>query len=903
MINFVTPTSFEEKTKILTSIDPKSSTYLVSDLTTKSFVQNYFFSNHNIKVLEEDSVLRANEFWLKCINQNFFDCQVISTFLTKTLLLQWINENEINLNTSGVESFLGYFQQLLPLIAKNESKEVINEWFKLNSESYLSWGRWYELSILAWDKFLENKIIPQNCLSAFLITHLDKCQFEWNRNLYVDLGTELNLTEVEILVHLKDTLDINVILPDDFSFDKYNKCFSSYKILMEKLNFIKDTKVQSKVNKIEQSTFKRFSTVVSEVKDLTAQVRRWAEQEKEFSEISIVMPNMEQYYPVIKPYFDKEGILINKNEIIIASTIPSVFRWISSLRVGAGKLTNNDLEVIEYCNTEPSFDFDKFKKIYSLFFDEKDLERNTKFLIKYKINLKVGESVLRDDFLKWSLAFWKSSDEHDVLSQVFSQVLNECPKNTKMKVPLWLSYLEQICSKKEVLIEKNNDGVNCLNLASSMWLESKYIYILGLNDKQFNSVSVDSINPAEISKIYQQTGYLVDYFNLSTENYILNSYSQKNIKEIIYSYPETGLAGEVGAPLLFWLEEKYKVSRETEAKDKPQKTYWDYVQESKVANNQLDRVKLDLSKLDYENIKDQNYMEHLKFSPTQLERYDGCPFIFMAERLFRLNDLPEVDFDDSPMDKGRLGHAIVENLCEEPLNLNMSDESIDHLVEKCKKDLNIQYYSDDFWALNKNKYKKIAEQFLNFEKEFRLDFTNFKTIFKEKKISLFWDTKTKSLSSTTGYPMSAVIDRIDESGTGEYVLIDYKSSAGQAKNYESWLKNNMLQMPLYYLIYDYWLKENNFDKKFAGAFYYVLSKMDRNKGLKISEHDQSLYLIKNKRGVADNEAFEHLISEVKEIINTIILQIEDGYFHTDPKDIKSCSSCGWRNICRAPHLI
>lgn len=906
MIEFISPKTFEDKKNFLKGLDPLKSTYIVSDLTTKSIIQNHFFDFKNIEVLEEDSVLRANEFWLKCINQNFYDQQVISSFLTQTLLQQWINENEINLNPAGVQRFIGYFGQLLPLMAKEESKEVIKEWFKDNTDSFVSWGRWYELSLLAWDKFLEKKFIPQNCLSAFLLSHIDDCKFEWGRKVYFDLGAELNLTEVELISQISNKLDICIILPSAQDKLKYKSALSSYEILKEKfsLNIDDEAEVDAKKDNYQ---FKRFSTVVSEVKDLTAQVRNWIDEKVELSEIAIVTPNMEKYYPIIKPYFDKEGIPINKNEVIITSTLPTIFRWISILRIKSGKLSNNDLEIVEYGDDESQLSFESFKKLYSVFFDENDLKRDGKLLKKYKISIQKNEKFLRDDFLKWTLSFWKNNDEHDILSQVFNQILAECPKLTKMNISFWLSYLEQICSKKEIVIEKNKTGVRLLNLSSSLWLEAKNTYILGLSDNQFTKGSVDSINLSEINRLYQNTGFLVDYFNSSSENYLLNQFNKKNMNEAIFSYPETGLAGEVGAPLLFWLEEKFKFDKDTETKNIPKMSLWDNIQRKKFNLSEgtdiESRILKDLGSIAYSKLADNSYKANLKFSPTHLERYISCPFMYMAEKLLKLSDLPQVDFDDNPLNKGRLGHTIVERLAVEPINFTMSEDDISDLIEKCKTDLKIQYYNDDFWQLTKNRYTLMAKNFLKAEQEYRTNFSDFKTIHKEKKISYFWDTDKSDISTTTGYPLTAIIDRVDESNSSEYILMDYKSSDAQAKNYESWQKNKMIQMPIYYLMYEYWLNESGQSQNFAGAFYYVLKKMERNKGLKILGHDESLYSFSGKRGAIELAGFNELMGDIKSEINEIILKIEGGEFETKPQDIKECGNCSWRSVCRAPHLI
>ncbi len=907
MIKFISPNIFEEKKIFLSGLDPLKSTYVVSDLTTKSMIQNYFFDNKNIVVLEEDSVLRANEFWLKCINQNFYDYQVISTFLTQTLLQQWINENEINLNPAGVQRFFGFFSQLLPLIVKEESKEVIKEWFKENTDSFISWGRWYELSLLAWNKFLEKKFIPQTCLSAFLVSHVDDCQFSWERTLYFDLGAELNLTEVELISRLKDQFEIVIILPSSNDMLKFQGALASYKILQEKCNYLDSKDSDISINETMDYTFKRFSTVVSEVKDLTAQVRAWVGKGIALSEITIVTPNMEKYYPIVKPYFEKEGLPLNKSEVIIASTLPAVFRWLSILRIKSGKLSNNDIETVEYGSDEPQLDFDLFKKLYSVFFDENDLGRDKKLFKKYQFAVNKNEKLLRDDFLKWTLSFWKNDDEHDILSQIFNQVLGECPKLTKMNLSFWLSYLEQICSKKEIVIEKNSSGINLINLSSTLWLNTSHAYVLGLSDNQFSKSTVDSINLSEINKLYQQTGFLVDYFNVSSENFILNQFKSKKFEQIVFSYPETGLAGEVGAPLLFWLEEKFRLDTDTERKDVPQVSLWDNLQrkssELGKGNEVESRILRDIGSEKYTGLTDNSYSKQLKFSPTHLERYINCPFIYMSEKLLKLSDLPQVDFDDNPMNKGRLGHTIVEKLAIEPINFDMTESEISELIDICKKDLKIQYYSEEFWQLTKDRYVLMAQKFLQAEKDYRNIFPNFKTKFKEKKISYFWDTKEKSISKDTGYPLTAVIDRIDESESSEYALIDYKSSDSQARNYESWQKNKMIQMPMYYLMYEYWLNENGENKNFAGAFYYVLKKMERNKGMKVLGHDESLYKLSGKRGAIEPESLSGFIEEVKLEINNVILKIENGDFETLPQDIKECGNCSWRSVCRAPHLI
>ncbi len=914
MLHFTAIPNSSAKRKWILGLNPKEITYIVPDLATKSEVQRHFFKEKNIKVLEEDSVLRANEFWLKAITQNFFDFQMISSFLAQTLLQQWASESELNITSSGVKRLQGYFQQLLPIITKPTSVDILQQWFNENPESFISWGRWYQLAVMAWQKFNEHQLIPQNCLSAYLLANIGSMNLKWKRKIYFDLGADLNLTEVELIHHLSQELDITVVTPDISLLNKYESLFSTYKLLQEKssqdhLGLVVPEVLNLPSEDLLESSkkFKRFSTVVSEVKDLTAQVRYWLNNGGKPHEISVVTPNIEKYWPILKPYFDKEGIPLIKNEIIIASTLPSVCRWISKLRVYSGKLSSVDIELIEFAGEEQHVDFENFKKLYSVFYDENDLKRDQGLYDKYFVAMDLNKFYARDEFLIWSLGFWQHSDEHDVLKTIFNQILLECPLKTKMSLNYWLNYLEQIVSKKEITVEKSSYGVHCINLSASSWVESKYTYVVGLSSSQFKVNPVDSIDLGEISKLYQQTGFLVDKFNVSSENYLLSWIFRKNFKEAIFSYPETGINGEVGAPLLFWLEEKFRRDKNTEHKDSPQKSLWDLEQNQRShtlsTKNLAEKIiQSDLGLDDYQPLEDKKYLDHIRFSPTSIERFIACPFIFMSEKIFNLQDLPDIDFDENPMNRGRLSHAIVESLTEEPFCAEHSDEDLLRVIENCKEKLKLDYYNIEIWHYHRETYLKLAKEFLKAEAEHRLQFPQTKVKHREVKLKLFWDQKEKKLSDK-GFPLNTVIDRIDQNSSGDYTVIDYKSSSSQATNFESWTKKKSVQMPLYIMAYQKWLQSKNKEGSFVGAFYYVLKDMSRGKGLKVSSHDQSLFELGSKRGQADQEGLERLCEATCELTAEVVGKVEAGFFAPEPEDVNACGQCNWRSLCRAPHLV
>jgi len=89
----------------------------------------------------------------------------------------------------------------------------------------------------------------------------------------------------------------------------------------------------------------------------------------------------------------------------------------------------------------------------------------------------------------------------------------------------------------------------------------------------------------------------------------------------------------------------------------------------------------------------------------------------------------------------------------------------------------------------------------------------------------------------------------------------------------------------------------------VGAFYYVLSKVSRERGFRIKDQGQDLFApnTRNRSAIEINE-LNALMTDIKEKIARVVFDVRAGHFTPSPVDLKDCNDCNWSTVCRAKHL-
>ncbi len=204
--------NFSEKQSHLESIDPFETSWIVSDLKSKSELQKRIMKQTNF--VEDINVLRASELW-KTIYLRFNpQARLISQDLTATILSHWLKPMELQWTKSAEsqKTLLIYLEQLLPLLVQKNGEELLLEWMEEHPESQIRWRSWFELSKRAWDYLRAQGLTPLNMVSGALIEY-DVEELNWSKHLVFDLGSEISPLEVDLIHRMSKSNSVTVIVP------------------------------------------------------------------------------------------------------------------------------------------------------------------------------------------------------------------------------------------------------------------------------------------------------------------------------------------------------------------------------------------------------------------------------------------------------------------------------------------------------------------------------------------------------------------------------------------------------------------------------------------------------------------------------------------------------------------
>ena len=944
MLELLIVKSQQDKDQLFTQFDPYKDTWLVSDLTSKLEIQKKIFKaridiedidNSAAKprplILEENAVLRANEFWLKLFNQSHPYYSVNSLEFIKSFANHWMKNQNISWAQSSETSqqLILYLSQMLPLLTHVEGQKVLGAWFSSNKEKYIQWAHWAKLCSDFWDYVKDEKIFYSLWAPALLAENED-FDYQWNRKIYFDLSSQLSLLEVELIQRISTYLDIKVIVPE-YAHKDYGVW--SYDILKEQIDHDRkvdlansDQEDQKPLGNFNDFSFLdgcevqylRHSSMLAEVKTVVNQLRAWRESGISLRRMAVLAPDIEQYWPVLFPYLKKEGLYSQKKYLQRLSGLHMVQQWLSQVRFAAQVFEFEDLEQVFFGGDDTyNQSYGKFKSLFKNFLDKKDLEKENYMSIAMKKWQSFSKKYIADDnnvtraqFVQWLFSAVPSSANEDLLNPVYKKIFESGYDDTVFSFKSWISFLEKIVAKIEFTVTEdvpNREGLYCDNIISGQWTGATHVLVLGLSEEFLNPKSMVGINEGDIKSIFQQTGFHLQWKTQNEKEIELQWFLQNNkLKNVVLSYPEADFSSTVLSGSKFWITNAFKkYGNQLPGVSNPSETRWDQLQKSSEQDhvqNWRTHVLRDVGEETMSNFG-QGIDFHL--SVSQIESYEKCPFTFAAKKLFKLYDLPDLDLDIDHMTKGKITHALFEKLTEEdPMRFSYTDNELKEVIAQII-DHKDTYVGDQVMRVVLSSYYiELAKGFLKFEKSWREQFPETQTVGREVKIEAYWDEDKKHLvEQKTGYKFVGYIDRVDKDEQGNYAIIDYKSSDAQAQNYKSWLKNDKYQLSIYAEAVENActsLPSGSVD----GAFYYVAKTLDRNKGFKVTDSSQGLYDGESYRyNSLTTEGKKSLFNDINSKVDEDIQKIKSGQFLAEPKKNESCEGCYWRSLCRAPHLI
>lgn len=891
---------------IFANYNSKTETWLVSDLRTKFELQK--------KLLERDSqyvdeaVLRASDLWKILLKRLDPELRIVSDAFAHSLLRSIMDENAevLGVNATAEDTVFSYIDQLAVILFHPEGTARLQEWFEDHPEAMNRWKEWYLRARFCALKLInEHKVITADWITAYL-QNFNELERVWNSPLIVDLGGEISRVEAEILRVLSRTVDVTVLEPQPAWKKDFHFLLKPYEDLRAQSSKIVSIPVSAKKQK--QTEVLRFSGMLAEIKNSVAQTRLWLDQGIAADNIAIIAPDIEAYWPVLQSYLEEEGIPYQKDVSYKLQSLPTIVRWLAVLRAKSGHLSSSDLEISFYQKEESqNLRFEEFKALFKSLYSRDDFKRNEAVYKIFHEQLDLHGRISRDEFVAKALLYWNTS-ETEAVTTILRELLQNALPSTQLLWKEWLKYLETIVAAKEYTLAKGSpDGILATKLMSGYSEKAQYRIFMGLSDEFLRGRNKTQLSGQDYFDLAKDIGFYLDNPDQSDLEFELRLLAEDDSKHDIYSFGATDLGGTLCSPCKFWMSFHVDHSKASV----PLETRWDELQHSAECGNRSligerkeaieRRIQHDKGQLEPEKIE----LKQLpSISASAIEGFLSCPFSFVAQRYFKLKDIPTIDLDIDHRTRGQLAHALFEKLTVEPMRFDWTSEEIATVLDAIREEKKFIFADERLWLPFKNKHVQLGLRFLDVESRWRSEFKKTKTIGREKRFEFYLDPQTEEISlkpKDNCFRISGQIDRIDGDTEGQILVLDYKSSAGGLSAHGSWLKKQELQL-LFYM----WVIEKGIlaevSGEVIGLFYYVFRNFER-KGFKIEDRAGSLYPVskrKDKNATAENK--EKYLTEFSQILMQTLERIKNGEAYAKPADFKTCTSCEWRRQCRAPHL-
>ncbi len=319
------------------------------------------------------------------------------------------------------------------------------------------------------------------------------------------------------------------------------------------------------------------------------------------------------------------------------------------------------------------------------------------------------------------------------------------------------------------------------------------------------------------------------------------------------------------------------------------------------------------------------------FSPTNFERYTDCPFRYMIQRVFAIDEIDKEDLMLTPLEKGSLLHKILyrfySNLSQDSthqiqvakykngntlygikLDQMKKDYYLNSLMDIAKEEIQKFSYEHPLFEVETDKifgsksFTGILSLWLSNELKFAADNPSLYPVFFEYS---FGDSEKSAFFISEDVKIKGKVDRVEISPNLKYYAIgDYKSNA-QNQTKDKADEFTKFQMPLYSYAISKFLS-NEIEEEFHHLYgiYYSLNPEGiwNNKAL-YSKEDYKEYYGSSPRGqFFESETQSDLQKRIEEYVATaidIVHKIRSGQFNVTPNLKHSyCSSCDFQQSCR-----
>lgn len=904
MLEFLKVKNPSQIKSLLKTYDPLKDTWIVSDLKSKQEVQNESLLKYGYYT--DDAILRVSDFWRLWVRRLEPTLNVVSSDFIKSLIQNFVDEHgeALEISESEVSTLNKAVQEFAPILLHPASGDVLEEWLEAQPEPK-KWVRWYQLAKVCLNNILNEKRVIDSKWAAAYLQGLDLNLLSWNRKIYVDLGSELTTVEMGLFKHISLKQEVAIITPDPVWRDKFPYLLNTYK---ENFGYgkITDVPTAGEDYSLNQNQLLRLSTQLAEIKYAVSNIRKWADSGIELDKMAIISADIEKYWPVLQFYLEEEGLPYKKDVVAQMNSLGDIQSLLAALKNISREVAWDSLEKSFFTKeSNVQIRFEKFKSLFYQLYDEDDLARDQKIKTLFYKKQDFNSDMDRDDFLAFLVKTWltlpQSNNKPDLFEVVFKDFLAQS-LNIKIKFKLWVQFLKNRLSHKEITIKKSSvSGVQIVPLMSAQLIDVSHRIYVGLNDELYHKKQTALMSLNDSIALRTQFDLAVDYSEESYLDFNLRWQSLDFDKNTALTSAHLSFTSEPLNSSLFFIENSPQselVSPEDTRVDELQKQLSRPEEISLFrSGSAAERLLQDVNGFETQ-VKSEIFRQ---LSVSDIENYAQCSFKLLAAKGFRLRDLPQVSLDLDPRQKGSLVHALFEYIINLMTANEYNSEKVAAFLDNKRVEFNIYREQDAYWNIQKNKFLQLGAKFYEFEKS-RIAQFSVKT---EQAYEMFFDLEKNEFTLTkphSYFSFNIRIDRVDTHKTKKYsVVYDYKSSSYQVSNFGSWLTEHQYQMLLYMIALQLTFKE---ESQIKAALYYQYKNFDIKKGL----IDETIAI--NEFGLTKRN--KSLITEDKETelkdkfalnVADVLKNLSSDKFSTVPADLEICKKCDWRKLCRAPHLM
>ncbi|MFN8943384.1 MAG: PD-(D/E)XK nuclease family protein, partial [Pseudobdellovibrionaceae bacterium] len=636
----------------------------VSNIRSKIELQEKIMEAHGH--FQGDSILRISEFWKILLARHHPEKKIIPDDLLEFLAEDWIQKNPaFQIKTSSRNLLIQACHQLSDLIFSDQ-QDYLLQWAEENPSVHLHWIHWVEIC----RTFMMDIIQRKNCLSSrwipgFLLqsfSNFNDLQF-WDKKIILDLGSDLHSSEAQLFSRQGQIFAIDVLKPIP-----PEKKFSPQLKTYDFLELVEDGKPLPPSNqKIE---ILRHETALGEIQFAVAQIRKWIEQDHiPPKDIVVLFANYDSYWQKFSHLCQLEGIPLDQSIKTKIIELPLVQNWLSQCWTSCGIFDKGQTFHFLFSPEAQKIPFQSYLRKYSLYEETDDLLAIPELSFYQNGAKEITGSInifhsLMNIFI-FNAKKFSNPEDQKILQKCIQFIWQNLSDFPEQVVGNYRKIIQKILTHSEISLSPSiqKSTIHTSQLQSCQIHQGVKRIYLGINQENFY------VTP----KIYssEETNLMTKELNLFFEDdesglseFELYWQSHSHFEQTLYNYCGSDFQGELLSPHHFITEMKYfhKKNEQQPVMELSPTIY------STMGYNELSTEKSESLRKGVE--QDQGLtkmaieMSHnrIHLSATHLQNYRKCPFIYYSEKMLKLKDLPQVDFDIDPMSEGILIHSVFENL-------------------------------------------------------------------------------------------------------------------------------------------------------------------------------------------------------------------------------------------------